>query len=86
LLENAAGYARTESANNRGQVDIDRRKNAILAAEVDPLPDRTMNVKFSEDQEKALRLVLSDDRVKELHPKDPGFVTQIRELGSGGGC
>ncbi len=83
-LENAVGYARTESGKNRIQVDVNRKTNAILAAEVEPLRDRTTNVRFSEDQGKALKLVLSDDRVKELHAKHPYFVTQMREVGSSG--
>ncbi len=83
-LENAVGYARTESGNNRIQVDIDRKTNAMLAAEVEPLPDRTKNVRFSEGHGKALKLVLLDDRVRELQAEQPYFVALMREVGSGG--
>lgn len=82
-LEGAAGYARIENENSRIQVDVDRKTNAILASAVEQLPDRTMNGRFSEDHGKALRLVLSDDEVKELHAKHPYFITQMRPVSSG---
>jgi hypothetical protein len=82
LLENAVGYTMTESGNNIIKIDIDRNTNAILATEVEPLPDRTVQIKFAEDHKKAIELALSDGRIKELGSKHPYFIALMREVGS----
>jgi hypothetical protein len=86
LLKEAIGFVLTESENKMLTVDTDRKTNSVLSVQVDPLPDRTVTVKFTEKQRKAIDLVLSDATVQELAAEHPYFVQQIRPGVGGPGC